>query len=232
VRSQADTGMVETVSCPVWDLPTRVSHGLITVLFIVQFASGHFGLLPGPVHLWCGYLLLSVVLFRIWWGFAGSDSARFSHFVAGPRAVLEYLPRLFSTRPTHWPGHNPIGAISVMLLLGLLLIQCVTGLFHESWAELRGPLAERVGRSTAILLSDLHGLLRWPLLLVVVIHVTATLFYRFAKSENRISAIYGSGRLTLPSPPDLRQVPAHRAVIPALVCLLLVAMVIWLGPIE
>lgn len=232
VRTRTDKPAPSLEPYRVWDLPTRLSHWLITLLFTVQFIGGHFGLLPGTWHLWCGYLLLSVVLFRITWGFVGSESARFAHFVAGPRAVLDYLPKLFSSRPTRWPGHNPVGGLSVLLLLALLLVQCVTGLFHETWAELRGPLAERVDRSTVVLLSDIHGLLRWPLLIVVAIHVTAALSYRFTKGEDRIGPVYGSGRLFLSSNPDLRQVPARRAIVPALTCLLLVGLVVWLGPLD
>lgn len=217
---------------PVWDAPTRLSHWAITVLFVFQFATGQFPLLPDAIHLWTGQLLLAVVLFRIQWGLAGGTSARFRTFLAGPRAVVSYLPRLFSGRPTRWPGHNPLGAISVVLLLGLLLAQCLTGLFVESWAEIRGPLAERVSRDTAILMTDLHGLIRWPLLILVVVHVSASLYYRAAKKEDRITAIFGHGRLELERDPGYRSAPPARAWTLLAISLATVALIAWLGPIN
>lgn len=217
---------------PVWDLPTRLSHLLITVLFVLLFAGGHFGLGPGWLHLWAGYLLLVIVLFRIGWGLTGSESARFGHMLPGPRRLMAYLPVLFSRQRSDHAGHNPVGALSTVLILGLLLAQSITGLFHESWGELRGPLAERVSRSTVILMSDLHGLLRWPLLLVITIHIVAVLGYLLFKREDRITPIFAHGRLPVASDPELKMQGMIRAAFVLLASLLPVALIIWLGPID
>ncbi|MDT8409267.1 MAG: cytochrome b/b6 domain-containing protein [Wenzhouxiangellaceae bacterium] len=213
----------------VWDLPTRISHFLIAGLFVLLFVTGQFDWLPSVVHLWAGYLLLAVLLFRIHWGFFGAESARFSGFLAGPRAWMAYLPALLSRRPTLWAGHNPVGGLFVVTVLVLLLALCVTGLFFESWGEVRGPLAERVSRKLAIGLSDLHDVLRWPVLGLVIVHVAATLGYRMFKSEDRIGPVFGDGRLELDKPPSLRFVPAARALWPTLSYLALTVLLVWLG---
>lgn len=218
-------------SHPIWDLPSRLSHWAIAVLFVVQFAGGQYDLFSTAVHLWLGYALLAVVLFRILWGFAGSDSARFSRFLRGPGSVARYLARLPGGAPTHSPGHNPIGGWSALLMLVLLLLQSFTGLFVETWDELRGPLAERVGRDTAMLMTDLHATLHWPLLVIVIIHILAVLYYRLRKHEDRIGPIFGSGRIELPHPPGLRFAGPGRALAVLAVSVSAVAAIVIFGPV-
>lgn len=219
-------------SFPVWDPHLRAAHTLISLLFAGQFLSGQFGLGPGWLHLWMGYALLVVLLFRLAWGFAGSQSARFSQFMPSPQQFLAYVATLFSRRPGHWPGHNPVGALSTVLLLGLLLAQSLTGLFVETWGEWRGPLAERVSRDTVRWMTDWHDLLRWPLLILVSIHILAVLAYLLIKRENRITPIFGSGRIALPEAPTLYFASHHRAAIIWLLSLLIVLGIALLGPIA
>lgn len=217
---------------PVWDLPVRLLHGLIAILFALLAATGLLEGTSGHLHLWAGYALLAAVLVRLAWGFIGSESASFARFVRGPRAVLGYLPRLVSARPTRWPGHNPIGALYVVAVLGLLLAACITGLFFESWAEVRGPLAERVPRALAVRLTDWHGVLLWPVLVLVAIHVVVTLAYRVLKSEDRIGPIFGDGRVDLERDPEIRFVAPRRALWTAVFSVLVVLALAWLGPVR
>lgn len=228
--SQAPTAPTPS-SYPVWDWPTRLSHWLIAVLFALLFVGGHFGIGPVAAHLWLGYVLLVVLLFRIGWGLVGSDSARFSRMLPSPRALLSYLPRLFSRRRSEHMGHNPAGALSSLLLIGLLLLQSVTGLFVETWGDWRGPLAERVSRDTMLLMTDLHDLLRWPLLVIVTVHLLAVLGYLLFKREDRITPIFIHGRLPATEDPGLRQQGLGRAAVVLILSVLPVALILWLGPI-
>lgn len=215
----------------IWDGAVRACHWALIVLFCWLFLSGHFGWLPS-LHLWAGYLFLAVLLFRVEWGLCGSESARFAR-------MLRLLPRfggalrdLGRRRPGHWPGHNPVGAVSVLLMLILLLAVSITGLFVESWGEVRGPLAERVERSTALWMSDLHGLLRWPALVLIVVHVAAALHHLLWKHENRIGAILLHGRLELPTDNRLRRARPATALLALVAAAMAIALVVWLGPIE
>ncbi len=217
---------------PVWDMPTRISHWSILVLFAIQIVSAETSLLPTWIHLWGGYLLLLALSFRLVWGLVGSESARLGKLVPSPRAIRAYLPDLFSRQPTRYPGHNPIGALSSFLLLLLLLLSGLTGLFIETWAEYRGPLAERVDRSTTILMADWHGLLRWPLYVLAGLHVVAVVFYLIGKREDRIGPMLGHGRVELAADPDLRQVSAWRAIPVLLACATFFLALILLGPIA
>jgi cytochrome b len=210
---------------PVWDLPTRLSHWAIALLVLAQFGSGLFGILPMDSHLWCGYALLVALLFRIMWGFVGSRSARFSHFLRGPGAVAAYARTLFSPQPSRWPGHNPLGGWSIVLMLALALAQCVTGLFTGA-IDLSGPLAERVARSTARAAGDWHELLYWPLLLLVLLHISAALFHLLHKGENLVKPIFGHGRLALERDPGLAFAGPLRALLVLAIALGVVAAVV------
>ncbi|MGY6586859.1 MAG: cytochrome b/b6 domain-containing protein [Wenzhouxiangella sp.] len=216
----------------VWDAHLRASHSLITGLFAWQFLSGQYGIGPGWLHLWLGYALLVVVLFRIGWGFIGSDTARFGPMLPSPRALIDYLPKLFSRQPSLWPGHNPVGALSTVVLLGGLLLMSLTGLFVETWGELRGPLADRVSGSTQLWMNDLHDLLRWPLLTLVLLHLIAVFGYWIFKNEDRVRPIFTGGHVALPDDPALKFQGGPRAWLLWLASITLVAAIAFFGPIE
>ena len=217
---------------PVWDGHLRASHTLITLLFTGQFVTGQYGLGPDWLHLWMGYALLVAVLFRVGWGVVGSDSARFGPMLPSPRALIDYLPRLFSRQPSHWPGHNPVGALSTVVLLGGLLLMSLTGLFVETWGELRGPLADRVSGTTQLWMNDLHDLLRWPLLALVLLHLIAVFGYWIFKKEDRVRPIFAGGQVALPNDPALTFRGGLIAWLLWLVSIALVAAIAFFGPIE
>ena len=202
------------------------------VLLLLQILSGQFSLLPAAWHLWVGYALLVVVLFRLGWGIAGSESARFAPMLASLRLLPAYLPRLFSRQPTYWPGHNPVGSLSSLLLLTLLLVSCLSGLFIETWAEYRGPLAERVDRGTSIFFNDVHSLVRWPLYGLVGVHVLAACSYWLVKGEDRIRPIFGSGRLALENAATLDFASNRRAMLVLGISVSLVLALVLLGPVA
>src|SRR6266702_6412216 len=107
----------------VWDVPTRVSHWLMVLTVALSWwsASSH----QMEWHRYSGFALLGVLVFRLYWGLVGSHTARFARFVKGPSEIWRYL------RASSWhatPGHNPLGALSVMALLALLISQVVLGL--------------------------------------------------------------------------------------------------------
>lgn len=217
----------------IWDLPTRLSHWAIAVLFMLQFLSGQFGLFPPAFHLWAGYALLAAVLFRLQWGLIGPDRSRFSHFTTGPRAVGRYLAGLWTRQPSHWPGHNPLGGWSSVAMLLLLSIQIITGLLIETWGELRGPLAERVSRDTAIFMADVHALVLWPLLGLIGLHILAACSYLIFKRENRICAIFFSGRLIVRADTaDTAAASPARVVLALAVSLGITAAIVCFGPVA
>jgi cytochrome b len=168
----------------IWDLPLRLFHWLLVMAVIGSFVSVKLG---GNAMIWhgrFGYFVLTLIAFRLIWGFVGTYHARFVNFIRFPKAVLAYLKN-----PAETLGHSPLGAISVVVLLGLFLAQALAGLFASDDIAFDGPLAKYVSSSWVELLTSFHRLNEWVLLALVGVHIAAILYYKYAKRINLISAM-------------------------------------------
>lgn len=125
----------------VWDLWVRIFHWTLVLAFATSYLSGDEWEAWGDVHEISGYLILGLLVFRIIWGFIGSQYARFSDFIYSPKRVIEYLKSLLSTHPKYYLGHNPAGGWMVVILLACLLATTVTGLKVLADEHQEGPLA-------------------------------------------------------------------------------------------
>ncbi len=175
----------------VWDVPTRLVHWLLVVLVCFSWWSAAYHRMD--YHRYSGFALLGVLAFRIYWGFFGSSTARFAQFVKGPRSIWSYL----RSRTTHAsPGHNPLGALSVVALLALLLSQVALGLFSVDVDGIEsGPLSRFVSFETGRACAHLHHLGFDVLKYFVVLHVGAVAFYALFKREDLIKPMI-TGRKT------------------------------------
>ena len=109
----------------IWDLPTRVFHWGLVLCLVGLIGTGKIGGEAMVWHFRLGYTVLSLLLFRLVWGFMGGFWSRFHVFVVGPMAIWRYLQGRHSSPAV---GHNPLGALSVLAMLGFILIQVSTGL--------------------------------------------------------------------------------------------------------
>lgn len=148
-------------------------------------------------HLWCGYCVLTLVLFRLMWGVVGGEYARFAQFVRGPRAVLAALPGLLNKRALAAGGHNPLGGWMVLALLAVLLVQAGTGLFANDDIFIEGPLYAHVSKDLSDRLSAYHGFNFVLLAGLVSGHILAIIWHRWRKGEALTSAMV-TGRKYLP----------------------------------
>lgn len=169
----------------VWDLPTRLVHWSFVACVAFSWWSVENKQLEW--HVWSGLTLLGLLVFRIYWGFAGPETARFSHFVKGPAAVVGYLGKLFKPNYRAAFGHNPLGALSVIALLLALVTQVGLGLFATDTDYLySGPLNHLVDGDTADELTDWHEDFFNVLLALIGLHLAAIAFYLVAKRINLI----------------------------------------------
>jgi cytochrome b len=169
----------------VWDLPTRLCHWLLVALVLAAFVTGQLG---GGLLQWhgrFGLAMLGLLSFRVVWGFLGSTYARFPHFFPWPGRVLAYLRGQW-----HGVGHNPLGALSVLALLGLLALQTVTGLFASDDIAFQGPLQALVSADTSAWLTRIHRLNINLLIALMSLHVTAILFYTLVKKDNLVKPMF------------------------------------------
>jgi cytochrome b len=212
----------------VWDLPTRLFHWALVVLVVLQYLTGEFDLLDLDWHFRFGYATLALVAFRVLWGFVGSQSARISDFVRGPRAVMLHLRALVSGPGPGRAGHNPLGGWSVLVLLGSVLVQAVSGLFSADDLANEGPLAAHVSERTVDFMTHVHHQNQTILLVLVCLHVVAVLLYLLLRRENLILPML-SGRRRLERVVAPRMASPWLALALLAVCAALVAARVWVA---
>jgi len=170
----------------VWDLPLRLFHWLLVMLVVVSVVSAQIGGNAMQLHMLSGYTILSLVLFRILWGFLGSTHARFASFVRGPAAVISYLRGLSGHETGRHLGHNPAGAWSVILMLAALLLQAATGLFANDDIATEGPLAKLVSKALSDRITGVHHLNIKLLYALIGLHLSAVAYYLIHKRQNLV----------------------------------------------
>jgi len=168
----------------------RLFHWSLALLVAFQFYSGNVGGNLMRWHMLAGYAILALVLFRIAWGLVGSTTARFAHFLAGPRAALAFARRLLSRSPAPHAGHNPIGGWMVIALLGALALQASSGLFANDDIATEGPLAVLVSKATSDRMTAVHHANFVVLAVLTALHVCAVLYHWLVKKEDLIGAMF------------------------------------------
>ena len=169
--------MSDQAKVRIWDLPVRIFHWCLAILVGICIYTGNTGgFKEMDYHMLSGYAILALVLFRVVWGFAGSRHARFSSFVR-PGQVVGYSRSLFSDRYTPAPGHNPLGALSVIAMLVCVAVQASTGLFANDDIFLEGPLAHLVEDDTSDQLSAIHNINAKVLYGLLGLHLAAVIFH-------------------------------------------------------
>jgi cytochrome b len=190
----ADAG----VDVAVWDAAVRVVHWLLVLLLAVLLATGLAGNDWLAWHMRAGYAMLTLVLFRILWGFFGSRNARFTAFVRGPRAVKRYARSLRNRAHEVHATHNPLGAWMVVALLAALLLQCALGLFTNDDILYEGPLVRHITKDLSDTLSSLHRKWWWVIAALAVLHIGAVTAYYTMLRENLVKPML-TGRKRLPA---------------------------------
>lgn len=188
----------KSLTIRLWDLPVRLFHWSVVLLVPAMWATYKAGKMD--LHIKLGLALVFIVGFRILWGFLGSQTARFASFVKGPGAILAYLRSGRGADGGPVVGHNPLGALSVLGLLGLMAAQITLGLFaSDTDATYSGPLNYRIGSDLAEKLTDLHELGFYLIVLMVIIHLGAIIYYAVAKKERLVPPMV-TGRKTYAEP--------------------------------
>ncbi len=169
----------------IWDLPTRLFHWALFVCVVGLIITGNVGGALMPWHFRFGYCVMTLLLFRIIWGFVGGKWSRFASFIYAPSSVIAYLKG--QGKPEHSAGHSPLGAGSVFALLFFLALQVATGLISDDEITNQGPLARFVSNARVSLATWWHkDIGKWVIAALVVLHIAAILFYLYKKKENLI----------------------------------------------
>ena len=187
----------------VWDLPTRLFHWVLVACFVVSYVSvsladGRQTRLLMAIHFISGETALGLLVFRLIWGFLGSETARFASFLRSPAAALRHLAHLRAREPDDQIGHNAAGGWMVIVLLLLLCVQVGSGLFSNDDGTTEGPLAHFVSKNHSDLLSTIHSFNFNLLMAAVVLHLLAIAAYAVLKGH-RLAPPMITGKKRLPA---------------------------------
>jgi cytochrome b len=211
----------------VWDLWVRATHWLLVLTVAGAWATRK---LPGDWFQWhmrLGYLTLVLVATRLLWGLVGTRHARFANFVRGPVTIWRYVSGLLAGRDVSTAGHNPLGALMVLALLGVLLGQAVTGLFaNDADVFEYGPLMGFVTTELSDLLTRWHHRMADVILILVGLHVLAALGYWAIKRDNLILPMI-TGRKPAAQVPPAERIVRSRLWLALLLAAALAAALTW-----
>ena len=201
-----------TISTPdsrlVWDLPVRVTHWALVLAVAGCWATHYAGVEWFTWHRRLGYTVLVLVAFRILWGFVGTRHARFASFVRGPRVLLAYLRE----RGPVTVGHNPLGALSVIALLVLLLLQAATGLFANDEIMNMGPFYGWIAPELSNRITSLHRASSdWQMVLIGM-HLAAVVFYVRVRRQPLVNAMI-TGRKPAAEVPAAEAIAGSRVLL-------------------
>ena len=195
----------------IWDLPTRLFHFLLILSVAGLITTGELAGDAMFFHFWFGYSVLTLVLFRLVWGIVGGHWSRFVNFIAKPAAIKVHLLSLRDKRATQYVGHNPLGALSVVLMLFLLFTQALSGFMSDDEIATTGPWVALVPNNWVSLATQYHADVGKILLIVlIVLHVATVLYYKFVKQNDLITPMVNGNKLLPRDTPASRDTPTSR----------------------
>lgn len=214
---------IPTLSLRVWDAPTRLFHWLLVLLLIAAYVTVSTDRMQA--HFYVGYAIATLLLFRLLWGFFGSETSRFARFLRSPMAGLRHLAHFTRREPDTEIGHNAAGGWMVLLLLAAVGVQVLTGLFGQNPDDvIEGPFAHHLPPALGERLIQIHETNFWfGVVGLAGLHVLAVLAYAVVKGQDLVRPMV-TGRKRLPG--TMRQ-PRFVSPLRALALLVLCALVVW-----
>lgn len=180
----------------VWDLPLRLFHWTLVVAIVVAFLSSEEDSALNAWHVLSGWTAAVLIVFRLVWGFIGGEHSRFSDFIR-PSRIAHHISGLLRGERELSLGHNPLGAVAVVILLALTAVTIWTGAFGGEAAK------------------ELHEVTAWVLLAMVAVHVIAVIAMSILERENLARAMVTGDK------PAIRHPGARDARSPSVMALLM-----------
>ena len=160
----------------VWDLPTRIFHWSLVLAFSGVQITAEWS---DSIHELFGYMVVTLVGFRITWGVFGPPTSRFKSLVLALRSIKEHVGNLINQNIQNATGHNPLGALMVIVLLSTLSIAGITGYLSQTnafWGyEWMNDLHEATGELSLVLVG---------------IHVSGVAVMSILEGQNLISRMW------------------------------------------
>lgn len=195
----------------IWDLPTRTFHIFLALSVAGLVLTGEVGGNAMQIHFLLGYLVFVLVLFRLAWGIVGGHWSRFVNFVPSPTLLVGYVQSLRAKQSSHHVGHNPLGALSVLGMLTVLLLQVLSGFMSDDEISNSGPWVALVSGDWVALATQYHGEIGKVLLIILLLlHVATVLFYKRVKNQDLITPMLTGDKVLPTQTPESRDTLTSR----------------------
>ena len=214
----------------VWDWPLRLFHWMLTILVLNQFATAKISGNAMDFHIIGGYFIFTILLFRIGWGFTGSQNSLFTNFIQPLPEVKRYLyETIVSKQRKIYYGHNPIGGWASITMLFALSIQTITGLLSDDQIMFSGPLAHRFSENIVSAATTFHSANAWLIIVMIFLHIFAIFSYLILHKNNLINRMINGGQMPFRANLNQTKNLSVRAVIVFIFSLMILLMMLYLA---
>lgn len=211
----------------VWDLPLRIFHWLFAVtIFALWYTAEQEGDLI-DIHMTLGYVALGLLTFRVIWGIIGPKHARFAQFIPSPNRVINYLKCLKNKQSFYAPGHNPLGALMVILMIVLVSLQAISGLFINDDIFSAGPYYGSLSDEFGKVMSFIHHNIFDYMIIAIALHIGAIIFYWLVKKQNLVLPMI-TGNKKADEVKEEDKISGSRIVLAIIIAALTAAFIYWL----
>jgi len=218
---------IQPKTIKIWDVPVRIFHWSLVTLFIAAYVTNLLGPNYFNYHLWAGYGIIVLVVFRILWGFVGTYHARFFNFVRNPVATTKYALSVLKKKDLHYLGHNPLGAVMVVALLLAILVQAVTGLFTNDEIINLGPLYGYINDELSLKLTSIHRQLFYWIVGAIFLHIVAVLFHVWFKRDNIVKAMF-TGKKNTDELAEEKSISSSKIWLAIIIVAIVIAALVWI----
>jgi len=209
----------------IWDLPLRIFHWSFAFTILGAWYTAEHKDEYIELHMQLGFVALALIIFRIFWGIIGPKHARFSQFIPSPKTLLAYLSKSSPKKVT--AGHNPLGALMVILMIALISIQAISGLFINDDIFSSGPYYGSIGKELEAIMSFLHHNTFDFMIGAIILHIVAIVYYWRVKKQNLIPPMI-TGKKASEHVKASDAIPHSKLILATIVAVCCVAFVYWL----
>jgi|TARA_B110000116_G_scaffold265006_1_gene273556 cytochrome b len=209
----------------IWDLPLRIFHWSFAVTILASWYTAEQGADLVEIHIKLGFFALFLIVFRLLWGLIGPKHARFSQFVPSPKTLLAYLRKSQSDKAI--PGHNPLGAMMVILMILLISVQAVSGLFINDDVFSSGPYYGSISNELEKVMRFLHHNTFDFMIAAIGLHLAAVAYYWRVKKQNLVLPMI-TGKKTAKQVDAVDAIPHSKIILACVVATCCVGFVYWL----
>lgn len=129
-------------------------------------------------------------------------------------------------------GHNPLGAISILFLLVVLIAQSFSGMLSDDEISFAGPLTSLVTSAVVQIATYYHKEIgKTILILWVLLHIGTIVYYRVRKSVDLVTPMITGDKVLTSHTPASKDTTTTRlmALITLLACAWIVRLIVSLG---